>query len=392
MATSQRIYLDNAATSWPKPEAVYAAVDRYQREWGAPVGRGTYREAVEVERAVQAVRKSIATLLGADDPRRVVLTASATHALNQAIHGVLRPGDHVVTTAVEHNSVLRPLRYWESRRQVEVTQVGCDASGRISADEVLSAVRPHTRLVAVSHASNVTGAVQPIAPIGRGLVDHPALLLIDAAQSIGHERVDVAELGADLVAASGHKGLLGPLGTGLLYIRPGIENQVESLIQGGTGTVSEQVDQPTTLPEKFESGNLNAPGLVGLAAALDYVLEQTVETLGEQVRSLAERLWRGLSAVKGVRLLGPDDPRQRTGVVSAVVEGYDPQEVAAMLESGYRIQVRAGLHCAPEMHRALGTLATGGTVRLSVGPLNTIDQIDQTVAAMHEIAATSSYS
>jgi cysteine desulfurase/selenocysteine lyase len=387
MASLPRIYLDNAATSWPKPNAVYEAVDHYQRCLGAPAGRSTYSEAAEVMRAIEAARASLARMLQAAHPRQIVFAANGTDALNLAISGILRPGDHVVATVCEHNSVLRPLRHLETHRQIEVTLVGCDGQGYVDPDDVGRALRPNTRLVAVVHASNVTGALQPMAEIAARAHAAGALLLVDAAQSLGHRPCDVNQLGADLLAAPGHKGLLGPLGTGLLYIAPGLEAQLQSLRQGGTGTRSEEDRQPESLPDKYEAGNLNVPGLVGLAAALRHLEARGLVAVEAHERALTERLLAGLGEIAGVRLHGPPDSAHRVGVVSITIDGYDPQEVAATLDASFRVQVRSGLHCAPRMHEALGTMPFGGTVRFSLGPFSTPADVDAAAAAVAQIAA-----
>ena len=386
----RRIYLDNAATSWPKPEAVYAAVDDYQRRLGAPAGRSAYEEAMEAGQGVNRTRQLLARLLNAADPRQIVFTSNGTEALNLAIHGVLRSGDHVVTTVVEHNSVLRPLRLLENRGVISVTRVGCDAEGFVSPDEVRRALRQDTRLVAVAHVSNVTGAVQPIEEISRLAQAAGALFLVDAAQSLGHLPIDVQASGMALLAAPGHKGLLGPLGTGLLYIRPGVESELESLRQGGTGTQSEEEIQPEALPEKYEAGNLNTPGILGLGAGVRYLLDRGCSDLREHEAALTERLLTALKAVAGVRIHGPQQATRRLGVVSCTVEGYEPQEVAIALDAAYRVQVRAGLHCAPQMHRALGTLEQGGAVRFSLGHFTKVEEIDIAVDAVRQIAESHS--
>jgi cysteine desulfurase / selenocysteine lyase len=383
-----RIYFDNAATSWPKPEAVYRAVDHYQRELGAPAGRSGYAEAVAVSQAVEDARRRVATLLGLDDFTHLIFTANGTDSLNLALHGLLRDGDHVVTTVVEHNSVLRPLDQWQRAGSVAVTHVGCNSAGYVDPDQVRAAIRPATRLIAVSHASNVTGAVQPIKEISR--IAHAAgiLILCDAAQTVGHLPLDVRELEVDLLAASGHKGLLGPLGTGILSIGSRAVAELRSVRQGGTGTRSEETTQPEVLPSKFESGNLNVPGILGLGAAVEFLQSQGIDQLARQTDDLTERLLAGLEAIPTIRVLGPSASQPRVPLVSLVVEGYDPQEVALSLDAAYRIQVRPGLHCAPLMHRALGTDANGGTVRLSLGIFNTVDQIELAVSALAEIATS----
>ena len=383
----QRIYLDNAATSWPKPSAVYDAVDRYQRENGAAAGRGAYRDGAAVDDSLRRCRQGIARLLGGVEPRQIAFCFNGTDALNLALHGILRPGDHVVTTVTEHNSVLRPLRFLRERIGIEVTHVACDAEGVVRAEAVAAAISARTRLVAVSHASNVTGAMQPIAEISQAARQRGALVLVDAAQSLGHLPISLRDLPIDLLAAPGHKGLLGPLGTGLLYLRPGLETELQPLRQGGTGTSSDEDVQPTTLPERYESGNHNVPGLIGLGAGVAYLLDRTIAEVRRHEIELTALLLDRLRPIPGVTVYGPVDPTRRVGVVSFNVEGYNPQELATLLDSAYGVQVRAGLHCAPLMHQALGTLAGGGTVRFSLGPFSTVQDIDQAVAAVREIAA-----
>jgi cysteine desulfurase/selenocysteine lyase len=382
-----RIYLDNAATTWPKPAAVYDAVDRYQRSIGAPNGRSGYCEALESNRIVEHARQGVAALIGASDPSQVVLGYSGTDVLNLAIRGIVRPGDHVVTTVCDHNSVLRPINALRENAGVQVDYVPCDGHGLVSPDDVRTVLRPNTRLVAVVHASNVTGAIQPIDQIGSVVRENDAFFLVDAAQSLGHVPVDVAQLNVDLLAAPGHKGLLGPLGTGVLYIRPGVERELDPLRCGGTGTQSDEDRQPDTLPDKYEPGNHNLPGLAGLAAATDFLRKESIEAVFAHHTELTQSLLDGLRDIDGLKVHGPPTTADRTSVVSITVEGYDPQELAAMLETSFRIQTRAGLHCAPRMHEALGTTAGGGTLRLSLGFATTTDQIDAVITALQQVAA-----
>ncbi len=385
---SERIYLDNAATSWPKPESVYRAVDRYQRELGAPAGRGVYREATEVERLIADTRRQLALLLGGVAAERVVFTANGTDALNLALHGTLRTGDHVVTSVVEHNSVLRPLRKLEQTGVVEVSRVACDRNGLIDPGQVRRAIRPQTRMIALTHASNVTGAIQPASEVGRIAAEHDLLFLLDAAQTLGHVDVNVLQIGAHLVAAPGHKALLGPLGTGLLYIAPGVEHQLYPVRQGGTGTQSESDIQPDSLPDRYESGNHNVPGIVGLNAGVTELRARGMEAVQSHTQTCLQDLIDGLREIKQVTLHGPADARRQTAIQSISIAGYDPQEAAAMLDAAYSIQVRAGLHCAPLMHDAMGTRARGGTLRFSLGLFNTPHHVEAVVAAVAELAAT----
>jgi len=381
-----RLYFDQAATSWPKPESVYQAVDHYQRRLGAAAGRGAYADAVEVAQRVSRTRAAVARLLGAESPQRIVFAFNGTDALNIAIHGVLARGGHAIATVAEHNSVLRPLRTLERAGRIAVTRIAVDRCGIVDVDDVQRALRPDTALIAVTHASNVTGAIQPAAEIGQVARESDALFLLDAAQTAGEVPIDVRGLNVDLLAAPGHKGLLGPLGTGVLYVRPGVEERVDSFRQGGTGTRSEEDVQPDDLPDKYEAGNLNVPGIVGLDAGIEWLLVQGIERLRSQTVAHTELLLARLTAVPGVTIYGPELAGERVGLLSFNVAGIEPQELAAILDSAYGIQVRAGLHCAPLMHAALGTLKQGGTARLSFGPFNTPDEIERAADAIGEIA------
>ena len=382
---SKRICLDNAATSWPKPDEVYAAADRWQRENGTAAGRGISPESIETDRLIQEARRNVANVLGVGDPRRIVFTLNGTDALHLVIQGLIRPGDHVVTTVCEHNSVLRPLRQLVSPRGVATTHVGCDDAGRVSPSDVLAALNSKTAFVVVTHASNVTGAIQPVAEIGAELRKRGIPFVVDAAQTVGELPFMVDDLMCDYLAAPGHKGLLGPLGTGILYVRPGMEERLQSIRTGGTGSESHTTVQPTTLPEKYESGNLNVPGIVGLGAGAKWLAERGIAAVREHAVTLTERLLAGLRGSNGIRIVGPQDAAGRVGVVSLTIDGYDPQEAAAVLATSFGIQSRAGLHCAPLMHKALGTDARGGTLRLSVGPFSTTDDVDAAIEALKQM-------
>lgn len=383
---SSAVYLDHAATSFPKPPGVYDAMDQYHRQSGVAVGRGAYRQAIEVQAEVDRCRQRVAQLLNAENPRQVIFTFNGTDSLNLAIHGILRPGAHVITSVLEHNSVLRPLRELERDGQIELTLVPAGRDGIVNPDEFRQALRPATRLIALTQASNVTGVIQPCAEIGQIARSAGVVYLIDAAQSAGHLPIDVRALSADLLAFPGHKALLGPLGTGILYIRPGLESDLRSLRQGGTGTRSEDEQQPESLPDKYEAGNHNAPGLIGLAAAMRWRAEQTAGAIEAHERQLVEHLLTGLQAIPGIELHGPQVADGRVGVVSLSVADQDPQVVATLLDQVAQVQVRSGLHCAPGAHRALGTLERGGTVRLSVGPFTTIDELDVAIEALRQLA------
>jgi cysteine desulfurase family protein len=380
-----RIYLDNAATSWPKPEAVYRAVDDYQRRVGAPAGRSAYSEAAEAERLVISCRKKIADLINLGDSTRIVFTQNGTDSLNLALHGLLKAGDHVVTTVCEHNSVLRPLSFL-AEQGVTTTYVPCDGQGYVDPDAVRQAITSKTRLIALIHASNVTGAIQPAEAVGRIANDHGIYFLLDAAQSLGYVCIDVAQLGCHLLAAPGHKGLMGPLGSGILYVAPGVEKHLQPVRQGGTGTKSDQDRQPEELPDRYESGNLTVPAIIGLEAGVSHVAQLGTALIEGQTRGLMQRLLTGLGGLPGIQLYGPLTGNNRVGVVSLNIAGFDPRELAAILDAQWHIQTRAGLHCAPRMHSALKTLPSG-TLRLSLGHFTTQDQIDAAISALAELAA-----
>ncbi|MHC4879789.1 MAG: aminotransferase class V-fold PLP-dependent enzyme [Planctomycetota bacterium] len=383
------IYLDNAATSYPKPECVYSTVDTYQRENGRPVGRGGSDAAMELQRTVDRCRLRAAELLGASAKEQIVFTFNCTDSLNMILHGFLQPGDHVVSSQAEHNSVLRPLRHLEKTKSIDVSLVDVDEAGFFSADDVIAAVRPETRLIILQHASNVTGAIQPVEAVGEFARQKGIAFAVDAAQTAGHLPVDVRQLGADFLACAGHKGLLGPLGTGLLYVAPGRESELAPLRQGGTGSRSELDTQPETMPDKFEAGNHNAPGIVGLDAALGWLSERGIDSVRGHELDLTQRLVAGMREIESLNVISRDDHSQHTGVVSATSELYTSDELASLLSQHFQIDTRAGLHCAPGMHRSLGTIDRQGTVRFSVGVHTTPEEIDTTLDAVRQVSGLS---
>ena len=385
MIEKERIYLDNAATTWPKPESVYAAVNHYLRHIGAPAGRGAYHDAVESSRIVQQLRQNLGKLCNAPGSTNVIFGFNGTDVLNIAMHGVLRPGDHVIATNVDHNSVLRPLETLKQRGLIEVTYVATNATGVIRAQDVANELRDETRLVALPHASNVTGVIQPMAQVADIVADSEAFFLVDAAQTLGHLVLDLADCPIDFLASSGHKGLLGPLGTGVLFISEQAASEIEPLKQGGTGSDSQSPLQPTSLPERLESGSLNVPGLAGLLAGVEYVLHNQFEIRSVE-HDLTASLLAGLESCPQVTVVGPANPDERVGVVSFMLENVDPQELANVLDSVHGIQVRSGLQCAPRMHQNLGTFDRGGTIRASLGPFNRRADVEALVRAVQDYA------
>ncbi|MCG6946686.1 MAG: aminotransferase class V-fold PLP-dependent enzyme [Deltaproteobacteria bacterium] len=375
------IYLDNAATSFPKPKQVIDAVAHYLDEIGGNPGRAAHAQAREAGRVIDRTRRSLATLLGNVKPSRLLCTPSTTVALNLAFKGLLQAGDHVVTTSMEHNSVMRPLHALQ-KLGISHSQIPCSPSGELDPADILPLIQPQTRLIALIHGSNVTGNLMPVSEVGKMARERGILLLVDAAQTVGKIPIDPQQSNIDLLAGPGHKGLLGPMGTGFLYVRPGLE--LEPLWQGGTGTYSESMEQPETWPERFESGTLNAPGLAGLAAGIAEVQKQGLEAIAAHEQSLIESLADGLNQLPGIILYGSPDKSSCTGTLSFNVQALDCSEVAHILDTAYAIAVRSGLHCAPAAHRTINTFPHG-TVRVSVSPYNTQEDIHTLIGAVSEI-------
>lgn len=377
------IYLDNAATTYPKPETVYQAVDRAMRAVGVAPGRGGHRQAMEAARIVFSAREALASLLAIEDSSRIVFTHSATEALNLAVKGILRPGDHLVTTTMEHNSLARPLHN-AAGNGVDVTWVQSDSDGYVSAEQILAAVRPGTKMVAMTHCSNVTGAVNPVEEIGRLLRGRGIIFLVDGAQSTGSIPLNIGEMNVDLFAAPGHKGLYGPPGTGFLYVAPGIP--MEPLLHGGTGSGSSEIFQPESLPERYESGTMNTPAIAGLLAGVEYVAERGIEAIHAFEAKLVGMLCAGLAEIPRVTVYNPPGQRQRCAVVSFTIQGKDPASIGFLLDHRYGISVRVGLHCAPLAHKSIGTFPQG-TVRISPALFNSSADIEALLGAVREIAS-----
>lgn len=385
MKKPRPIYLDNGATSFPKPPGVAAAMTRYLEEVGGSPGRSGHRLSQEAARIVFACREALAALIGAPDSKRVVFTLNATQALNTAIYGTLRQGDRVVTTSMEHNSVMRPLRDLEQRGVIALHVVCCDGAGRLDPQRLEEALRTHRpRLVAAVHASNVTGSVIPLRTVGGICRAAGALLLLDAAQSAGALPIDVVADRVDLLAFTGHKSLFGPQGTGGLWAREGIDP--EPLVRGGTGSNSELEEQPEFWPDRLESGTPNAVGLAGLLAGLQFIAAEGVAAIQTREAALVRRLLAGLAEIPGLRTYGPDHAEERTPVVSVTFDGLFPSEAGFLLEEGFDVLTRVGLHCAPAAHRTIGTYPQG-TVRLTPGYFTTVKEVDTAIAGCRYLAA-----
>lgn len=379
------IYLDNAATSFPKTPGVSRAVAEVIDHLGTSPGRGSYRLALQAGRLLFDIRETVADFFGIADASRVVFTSGATEALNLALFGLLQPGDRVITSSMEHNAVLRPLHALQ-QRGIEVVRVPADASGLVAAHDIRAAATQgtkRTRMVALTHAANVTGTIQPIEELGPWCRAEGILLLVDAAQSAGLLPIDVEAQGIDLLAVPGHKNLLGPAGTGFLYVREGL--QPRPLNFGGTGGDSSSPLPPEELPERLESGTLNLPGLAGLRAGLLYLQSRGLQAVRRHKAALLEQVLSGLKRLDGVRIYGPGEAACHAGVVSINLAGRDPAEIGYRLDADFGICVRTGLHCAPEAHRTIGSFPDG-TVRISPGLFNTSADIDTLLQALHVLA------
>jgi cysteine desulfurase family protein len=377
------LYLDNAATSLPKPETVLQAWQRLLPDALGNPGRSGHRLSLASAAILADCRQKLATLIGSEGPERIGFTLNGTDSLNAAIKGILRPGDHVVTGVLEHNSVVRPLHGLSQDASVQVSTISCDDEGYYEPADVEAAITDATRLVVLTHASNVLGTVQPIAAIGAICRQHDVLLLVDAAQTAGGWPIDVREESIDILAVPGHKSLYGPMGTGFLYVGP--RTVLRPWREGGTGGDSVSLDHPRDLPMVLEGGTPNVPGIAMLAAGAEYVMETGIAAIRERQQTLARELVEGLQSVPGLELMAPPGHRDRVPVVSFRLPLIEPEDLAAILDESFEIAVRAGLHCAPGTHRRFGTFPSG-MVRVSPSPLSPADAVPRLTTALRAIA------
>ena len=377
------IYLDNAATSFPKPESVYRVMDDFARNSLANPGRAGHKMALASERILDDCRHLLNQLFHGKEPERWIFTLNCTDALNMAFKGVINDGDHVITTDLEHNSVSRPLRALELAGRISLTRLQADAGGAIDPDQVRRAITRHTRLIAITHASNVLGTVQPVAEVGRIARENDTLLLVDAAQTAGVLPIDVQEMNIDLLALPGHKSLLGPTGTGALYVGP--RSRVRAWREGGTGGDSASETQPKEYPYFLEGGTPNVLGIAGLTAGIRWVQERGLPAIHRHEVELVERLWKRLDEQGGCTVLGHRNHERRVGTISFHSEVLAATEVGGILDQAFDIAIRPGLHCAPYVHRAQSTFPEG-TIRVSPGVFNTTEDVDALADALAEIA------
>jgi cysteine desulfurase family protein len=382
--------MDNAATSFPKPREVSEAMMRYMREIGASAGRGAYQEALESGSLIHECRRRLCKLFHGERPEHFIFTLNCTDALNMAMKGLVDRSQksHVICSEIDHNSILRPIEAMAARGWVEQTCVRIDPmSGLIDPDDIRKSIRPDTKFIAIGHASNVTGTVQDLRKIGAIAREHGVPFIVDAAQSAGHIPIDVQADCIDLLAAPGHKALLGPLGTGFLYVRPGLEKILQTTREGGTGSVSEEPRQPEMMPDRYESGSHNAVGIVGLSEGVKWILEQGIEHLAALDLDLVRTFIDGVSDIEGLTYYGPQGVKNRLGVFSVRLKDYEPYELSAILEASYGILTRPGIHCAPLVHRAMATLDGGGTTRFSFGPFLSKQDVQFATDALAQVAA-----
>jgi cysteine desulfurase family protein len=381
----ETLYLDNAATSFPKPEATLAAMINYQQNIGGSPGRSGHGLSIDAGRIVFETRETLARLFNIEDPLRIAFTKNVTEALNIALLGLLKKGDHVVTTSMEHNSVMRPLRFLQSQG-VELSVVSCSPRGELDPGDINSAFQKNTKIVVLTHASNVTGTIMPVEEIGKMTRNRgDVLLCVDAAQTAGALPIDVAKMSIDLLAFTGHKSLYGPQGTGGLYVRKGLDQKIAPLMRGGTGSRSEFEDQPDFMPDKYESGTPNAIGLAGLGAGVSFILAQTIDAIRAKEEQLTSRFLYQLKEWKDqVNAYGPNHAAKQTAVVSFNLKNITPSDAALYFEEKWGIMCRPGLHCAPAAHKSMGTFSQG-TVRFSFGFFHSEKDIDKAAGAVRDL-------
>lgn len=376
------VYLDHAASSWPKPDTVLQAMNDCITNYGANPGRGSHSLAIRAGRTLYQCRTHVAELFRIPNPNNIFFTLNTTMALNQAIRGFVKPGQHVICTAVEHNSVRRPLEYLKMKGEIDLSYVPVNHQGKIKIEDVENSFQSHTSLFVCNHSSNLLGTILPLEQISEICKRRGVRLLVDAAQTAGHLDIDVVGMNIDMLAFPGHKGLLGPQGTGGLYVHP--ELDLEPLMVGGTGSQSEKIEQPDIRPDRYESGTPNTVGIAGLSEGVKYVLQKTVKHIYRHEWELIQQLMEGLQEEQGIQLFGPGLGEDKTGIVALNIHGADSAEIAWKLDKRYNIAVRSGYHCTPLAHDSIGTM-DNGAVRVSVGAFTTTDEIDYCIRALKEL-------
>ena len=379
------IYLDNGATSFPKPDSVYEFMDTFYRNNGVSPGRSGYDLSIETGNVVDDCRNTLTRYFNGTDPNRLVFSMNSTDSLNIAINGLLKPGDHVITTMIEHNAVLRPLYHQSTYNNVEVDYIPLDEKGFVNPDDFISKFKSNTRLVVVNHGSNVIGTVQPIRQIGQLCRDRGVTFVVDASQTSGKLPIDMEETNVDVIAFTGHKSLLGPTGSGGLYVREGVT--INHTRAGGTGVKSAERHHLEEYPYRLEYGTLNIVGIAGLYAGIKWLENKGMDSIHHLEMELAQKLVNGLKKIENVTTYCVDDMTDHIGVVSFNINGFEAVNTGTMLDGDYNIAVRTGLQCAPLVHESIGTDKIGGTVRIGFGPFNTEEHVDKAIEAVSEIAS-----
>ena len=377
------IYLDNASTSFPKAPTVATAMSDYITNRGININRGSYALAYDVEDIIYTTRQRLKTLFNGHDPSHVIFTQNVTMSLNMVIKGLLKAGDHVLVSSMEHNAVMRPLTQLLDKG-ITFDTIPCDSTGSIQMDSIEPLIRPNTVAMIINHASNVCGTIQPLELIGPICKAHNLQYIVDAAQTAGVIPIDVKACHIDALCFTGHKGLLGPQGIGGIILTKEMAHTLTPLIAGGTGSFSHLETMPTHMPDAFESGTLNLPGIIGLNEGLSYIESQGMENIHNHELALTQAFLEGLQSIDGINIIGKQDIQDRTAVVSITIDSIDPASIAYELESTYHIMTRVGLHCAPRAHQTLGTYPEG-TVRFSFGYANTHKDVESALSALHKI-------
>lgn len=382
---SMGIYLDNGATSYPKPESVTDAVCKFMTDIGVSSGRGGYKQAMVADKIVYDTRKLLSKLFNQNDPKKVIFTLNVTEAINMALYGILEPGDHVITSSIEHNAVWRCLKTLERDKGINISNVACDIKGHSKAEDVSELINKNTKLIIFTHASNVLGSIQPIAQIGEMAKNNNILFMVDVAQSAGVIEIDMMRDNIDIIAFTGHKSLMGPMGTGGLAIKDTVD--IRAIKQGGTGGDSAYPYQVDYYPNKLEVGTLNISGIAGLKASLEYIDNKGIETIYKHEKELRDYAIFHLKRIPNLILYGPDETEDAAMVISFNIEGIRCEDVAYQLDKNHDIMIRAGLHCAPLAHEVIGTIITG-TARIGIGHFNTKEDIDKIISALKQISLT----
>jgi len=377
------IYFDNAATSWPKPPEMFEEMKHYNKFIGASPGRSGHSYAAQAGFLVFEVREKLADFFNIENPLQIIFTSNATQAINTAILGLFKPGDHLVTSSLEHNSVMRPLR-WLEKKGVELSVLKCSSKGELNPNDLIPLIKKNTKGIIMTHASNVTGSILPITKIGQIAKKTNLLFGVDASQTAGVIPIDVQKMNIDFLAFTGHKSLLGPQGTGGLYFKKGLEKKISPLIRGGTGSKSELEEQPDFMPDKYESGTLNTIGLTGLKGSLNYLEKIGIETIRDKEKKLTKKFLEGLSLSKKIKIFGTQDVDKKTAVVSFNLPNYEPGSLAQILDENYKILSRPGLHCAPAAHQTIETFPKG-TLRFSFSYFNTEKEIERALKGIEKL-------